>query len=76
VRRHATIKERPRERFERDERHVLQPLAERSYRSLILLPPKPPAAPAPQQLAPSAKPEIHVERRPLAAYAALAAGAA
>ena len=38
VRLHATTKEQPRERFERDERHVLQPLAERGYRSLVLLP--------------------------------------
>ena len=74
VRLHATTKERPRERFERDERHVLQGLAERGYRSLVLLPPKPAAAP--QEPAPPAPAEIHVERRPLAAYAALAAGAA
>lgn len=72
---HATTKERPRERFERDERHVLQPLAERGYRSLVLLPPKAAPAPAAQPTAP-AQAEIHVERRSLAAYAALAAGAA
>jgi hypothetical protein len=76
VRLHATTKERPRERFERDERHLLQPLAERGYRSLILLPPKRAAAPAPQPPAVPATTGIQVERRPLAAYAALAAGAA
>lgn len=73
---HATTKERPRDRFERDERHELKPLAERAYRSLVLLPPKATAAPAPQQSPPPVKSDIHVERRPLAAYAALAAGAA
>jgi transposase len=78
VRVHATTRERPRERFERDERHVLQALAERPYRSLILLPKKKAApAPAPQPAAAAASVEVHqVERRPLAAYAALAAGAA
>jgi hypothetical protein len=70
---HATTKERPRERFEQGERHVLQPLAERPYRSLILLPPK--AAPAPQAVAPVTT-DIDVQRRSLAAYDALAAGAA
>lgn len=76
VRLHATIKERPRERFERDERHVLQPLAGQGYRSLILLPPKRAAAAAPQPPVAPAPAGIQVERRPLAAYAALAAGAA
>ena len=75
VRVHATTRERPRERFERDERHVLQALAERPYRSLILMPKKAAPAPAPQPPAP-AKAEVQVERRSLASYAALAAGAA
>ena len=75
VRVHATTKEQPRARFERDERHVLQPLAERAYRSLVLLPPKKAPAPAAQPVE-SVQAEIHVERRSLAAYAALAAGAA
>ena len=75
VRLHATTKERPRERFARDERHVLQPLAERPYRSLILLPPKAAPAPAPQAAAPVTT-DIDVQRRSLAAYDALAAGAA
>jgi transposase len=73
VRLHATTRERPRERFERDERHMLQALAERPYRSLILMPKKAAPAPAPQ---PAAKVEVQVERRSLASYAALAAGAA
>lgn len=76
VRVHATTRERPRERFERDERNVLQALAERPYRSLILLPKKAAPAPAPQPTAAEAKVEIQVERRSLASYAALAAGAA
>lgn len=76
VRVHATTRERPRERFEREERHVLQVLSERPYRSLILLPKKAAApAPAPQPAAPT-QAEVQVERRSLAAYAALAAGAA
>jgi len=73
VRLHATTKERPRERFEREERHVLQALAERAYRSLVLLPPK--AAPVPEAAAPAAA-DTQVQRRSLAAYDALAAGAA
>jgi transposase len=64
VRLHSTTKERPRERFEQGERHVLQPLAERGYRSLVLLPPKRAAAPAPQPPAVPATAGIHVERRP------------
>ncbi len=76
VRVHATTRERPRERFERDERNVLQALAERPYRSLILLPKEAAPAPAPQPTAAAAKVEIQVERRSLASYAALAAGAA
>lgn len=76
VRVHATTRERPRERFERDERHVLQALAERPYRSLILLPKKAAPAPAPQPAAAATSVEVQVERRSLASYAALAAGAA
>ena len=64
---HGTTREVPRERFERDERVVLGPLAARPYRSLVLLPepaPLPPPSPG--------LPRIRVERRPLTAYAALA----
>ena len=68
VRLHRTIREQPRDRFERDERHVLQPLAARPYRSLILLPRETPAP------AVRGTPRVEVERRPLAAYARIAAG--
>lgn len=64
---HGTTHEVPRERFERDERGVLGPLAERPYRSLVLLP-EPASLPPPRP----ALPRIPVERRPLTAYAALA----
>jgi hypothetical protein len=57
-------------RFEREERVALQPLAARPYRSLVLLPDTTPT-PARQ----GAVPHVPVERRPLTAYAALAAGA-
>jgi transposase len=70
VRKHGTTEEQPAVRFARDERALLQPLAARPYRSLVLLPDTAPA-PAPQ----GAVPRIPVERRPLTAYAALAAGA-
>lgn len=78
VRTHATTKERPAERFERDERHVLLPLAERPYRSLVLMSPAPPASPQTETpVAPQPAPaRIEVERRPLAAYAEIVAGAA
>jgi transposase len=73
VRLHATTKEPPAERFERDERHRLLPRAERSYRSLVLLTPEP--VPMPES-APCTQGAIEVERRPLSAYAQIAAGAA
>jgi hypothetical protein len=67
---HATTKERPAERFERDERHVLKPLAAQPYRSLVLAARKerPPAAPVP-----AAREEV--ERRPLGVYDRLAGAA-
>jgi transposase len=67
---HGTTRERPILRFE-EERHLLRPLAERPYQSLVL------AAVAPEE--PPKRlvvPLITVERRPLAAYSALVAGAA
>lgn len=67
VRLHRTTGERPRERFEHKERAALSPLAERSYRSLVLLP-------EPKKESKPAVPRISVERRPLAAYAALVGG--
>jgi transposase len=70
VRVHATTHERPRDRFDRDERLVLHPLATQPYTSLIL------ARPAPSARAPSgSRPVVTVEKRSLAAYARLAGGA-
>ena len=66
---HGTTREVPRLRFERDERSALQPLAERGYHSLVPLPPK-------TATRRNAVPRVSVERRPLATYAALAAGGA
>jgi transposase len=68
VRTHRTTKEKPLERFARDEKAMLLALPGRPYRSLVL-PPKP----APAQVIPL--PRVQVERRPLKSYAALAAGA-
>ena len=69
VRIHATIKEQPLERFIRDERDQLQPLASRPYRSLILSPVQ-----AERPVVRSV-PKVEVQRRPLETYAAIAAGA-
>lgn len=71
ARRHATTHERPTERFERDERARLQPLAARRYVSLVL---DAPAVTRP--LARPLQPVITVEKRPLSAYARLAGGVA
>lgn len=69
VRIHGTTHEVPRVRFERDEAHTLLPLPLHPYRSLI---PQAPVRPT-RAVAPTlARPLIVVERRPLAAYAALA----
>jgi transposase len=66
VRTHRTTKEKPLERFVRDEQATLLALAGRPYRSLILRSgPTPPAA--------VPLPRILVERRPLKTYAAIAA---
>ena len=62
VRCHATTKERPIDRFERDELVALRPLALKPYRSLAL----PTSATAPKK--PVSMPTIAVERRPLAHY--------
>jgi transposase len=70
VRVHGTTGEQPRERFDRDERLLLQPLAPRPYTSLVLEA----AAPAPTRRRP--RPLVEVEKRPLAVYAQLAGGAA
>lgn len=67
VRIHGTTGERPQERFLRDEKPLLLPLASRPYRSLILLP----QAPAPAAV--RRLPRVEVERRSLGSYAAIAA---
>jgi transposase len=69
VRIHGTTQERPLERFTRDERHRLQPLAGRSYRSLLVVP----AAPARPAVRPL--PRVEVQRRSLGIYTEIAAGA-
>lgn len=69
VRLHQTTKERPVERF-LQERELLLPMAEYPYRSLVLRP----SAPEPKAMRPL--PRVQVERRPLRAYAQIAAGAA
>jgi len=68
VRLHRTTGERPVDRFARDERAALRPLAARPYQPLVL----PPERPVPVTVPPPV-PHVVVEQRPLAAYAALAA---
>lgn len=67
---HGTTKAVPAVRFADEERAALQPLPARPYRALL-----PPAPTPPARLTPDAVPHVRVERRSLAAYAALAAGA-
>lgn len=62
VRCHATTKEQPIERFERDELATLKPLALRPYRSLVVPPPATTSKTA------VSVPSVAVERRPLAHY--------
>ena len=69
VRVHGTTRERPRLRFDREERWLLQPLAPRRYTSLILEP-----APVPGARAP--RPVVPVEKRALRDYAQLVGGLA
>jgi transposase len=70
VRVHGTTRARPRVRFDREERFLLQPLAPRPYTSLIL--DRPAAAPALR----TPRPVVAVEKRSLTAYAQLADGVA
>jgi transposase len=70
VRVHRTTGERPIDRFERDERLLLQPLATRPYCPLLLPPERPPARSATAH----SVPQVVVQRRPLAAYAQIAGG--
>ena len=75
---HATTKEVPRLRFERDERPLLLPLAERPYHSLVLVHPGEPKKVV--QVDRAARglsthvPLVAVEKRPLSFYAAIAGG--
>jgi hypothetical protein len=63
VRLHRTTAEPPRQRFERDERGILRPLAVSPYRSLVM------AASTPERPRPPQPPALlTVERRPLAWY--------
>ncbi len=70
LRLHGTTHERPRERFDREERFLLQPLAPRRYTSLVLDRPATAVARRPP------RPVVTVEKRSLAAYAQLTGGAA
>jgi transposase len=69
VRIHATVKERPVDRLER-ERGLLTPLAQRPYRSYVL----PPNATEKKRRS-RPVPHLDVERRPLRAYAEITGGA-
>lgn len=71
VRVHGTTGERPRERFDRDERLLLQPLAARPYTSLVLA-----ASPRQARASSTPRPLVPVEKRPLAVYARLTGGRA
>jgi hypothetical protein len=71
VRIHGTTHERPRVRFDREERFLLQPLAARCYTSLIL------DRPVTSTRARRAlRPVVAVEKRSLRAYAHLGGGVA
>jgi transposase len=71
VRVHATTRERPRDRFDRDERLLLHPLAPRPYTSVLV-----PDAPRPNAPTGAPRPLVTVEKRPLAVYARLTGGLA
>jgi transposase len=70
VRLHGTTHERPRDRFDREERFLLQPLAARRYTSLVVERPSETTA-----VRRPPRPIAVVEKRTLAAYAQLAGGA-
>jgi transposase len=71
VRVHGTTHERPRVRFDRDERVLLQPVAARRYTSLVL-----DHAPATPRVTRAPRPLVDVEKRSLTVYAQLARGLA
>jgi transposase len=69
VRVHATTHERPRDRFDRDERLLLSPVATQPYTSLIV------ARPSRTAVTPAGpRPVVIVEKRSLSAYARLTGG--
>jgi transposase len=68
VRLHGTTRERPRDRFDREERFLLQPLAGRRYTSLVV------ERHARTATARTPRPMVVVEKRSLTAYAQLAGG--
>jgi transposase len=68
VRKHRTTGERPLDRFAQGEQMALLALPARPYRSLVL-------SPNPVRTSVIPLPRVHVERRPLKTYAAIAAGA-
>jgi hypothetical protein len=72
---HGTTREVPRERFERDERAVLQPLPPGRYTPLVL-PPHRLTRIESTAGARARHPAVEVERRPLAAYTQLASAEA
>lgn len=72
---HRTTREVPLVRFERDERQRLHRLATEPYGSILLPSAEPPRAPQQRAVAGTLPRAIVVEKRPLAAYAALAGGA-
>jgi transposase len=71
-RRHRTIEAIPRERFDTDERPMLQPLAARPYRPLVRPAERTPRSAGGRSLGPAAAAVI-VEARPLSAYSELLA---
>ena len=70
VRLHGTTHERPADRFDREERFLLQPLVGRRYTSLVIER----SSPTSTRRAP--RPMVVVEKRALTAYAQLAGGVA
>ena len=73
VRHHRTIQQRPLERFEREERGAIGPLAQRPYRSLVLPTPMPPRQRR-KVKGLVTPPTFEVERRPLQLYDRIAGG--
>lgn len=72
---HATTKERPVERFERDERSILRALAAQPYRSLVLFARKRKEKQKQTMASAGSSPREEVQRRQLAAYDQLAGAA-